>query len=284
MNMLNKLNDDLIERALEEDLGDGDHTSLACIPPDSKGSMHLLVKQKGIIAGIDIAEHIFKKLDEEVIFIKKISDGVEVSPGDIAFQVSGKVLTLLQAERLVLNIMQRMSGIATQTNRYVGELNGLKTKVLDTRKTAPGMRILDKAAVKIGGGENHRIGLYDMILIKDNHIDFAGGIKKAVDRTKNYLALHKKNLKIEIEARSINDIKIILDLEGIDTILLDNFSIEDTEKAVKLVAGKCKTESSGGIELSNIRKYAVCGVDYISVGALTHHIQSLDLSLKAISS
>jgi nicotinate-nucleotide pyrophosphorylase (carboxylating) len=282
--MLNKLIDDLIERALEEDLGDGDHTSLACIPPNSKGSMHLLVKQKGIIAGNDIAERIFKKLDDEVIFIKKISDGVEVSPGDIAFQVSGKVLTLLQAERLVLNIMQRMSGIATQTNRYVGELNELKTKVLDTRKTAPGMRILDKAAVKIGGGENHRIGLYDMILIKDNHIDFAGGIIKAVDRTKNYLALHKKNLKIEIEARSINDIKIILDLEGIDTILLDNFSIEETEKAVKLIAGKCKTESSGGIELSNIRKYGLCGVDYVSVGALTHHVQSLDLSLKAISS
>jgi nicotinate-nucleotide pyrophosphorylase (carboxylating) len=282
--MLNKFVDDLIERALEEDLGDGDHTSLACISAETKGSMQLLVKQNGLIAGIEVAERIFKKLDRDVIFSKIIRDGAKVSPGDIAFQVSGQVLALLQAERLVLNIMQRMSGIATMTSRYVNELQGLKTKVLDTRKTAPGMRILDKAAVKIGGGENHRIGLYDMILIKDNHIDFAGGIKKAVDRIKNYLAINNKSLKIEIEARNINDIKIILALDGIDIILLDNFSIEETTSAVKLIAGKCKTEASGGIELSNIRKYADCGVDFISVGALTHHVQGLDLSLKAVIS
>jgi nicotinate-nucleotide pyrophosphorylase (carboxylating) len=280
--MSNKLIDNLIDRALEEDLGDGDHTSLACIPYGSRGSMHLLVKENGLIAGIDIAEKIFNKLDKDVIFKKIINDGTHVSPGDIAFQVSGNVLTLLQAERLVLNIMQRMSGIATQTSRYVDELKGLKTKVLDTRKTAPGMRLLDKAAVKIGGGENHRIGLYDMVLIKDNHIDFAGGIRSAVDSTKKYLFEKKKNLKIEIEARSIDDIKIILAIGGIDIILLDNFSIEKTDEAVKLIDGKCKSEASGGIELSNIRKYAECGVDYISVGALTHHVQSLDLSLKAI--
>jgi nicotinate-nucleotide pyrophosphorylase (carboxylating) len=280
--MLNKLIDDLIERALAEDLGDGDHTSLACIPADAKGAMHLLVKQKGVIAGIDLAEQIFFRLDPDMLFTRKIEDGAKVKPDDIAFLVSGKVLKLLQAERLVLNIMQRMSGIATLTNQYVKELEGLKTKVLDTRKTAPGMRLLDKAAVKTGGGENHRIGLFDMILIKDNHIDFAGGIEKAVARTQDYLKAHKMNLKVEIEARNIDDIKKILTLRGIDIILLDNFSIEDTRMAVKLVANKFKTESSGGITIDNIRKYGECGVDYISVGALTHHVQSLDLSLKTI--
>jgi nicotinate-nucleotide pyrophosphorylase (carboxylating) len=281
--MSNKLIDDLIDRALEEDLGDGDHTSLACIPSIAKGTMQLIVKQNGLLAGTEVAEKIFRKLDEKVVFNKKIDDGTEVFPGDVAFLVSGQVIALLQSERLVLNIMQRMSGIATLTNRYVKELKGLKTKVLDTRKTAPGMRLLDKAAVKTGGGENHRIGLFDMILIKDNHIDFAGGIQNAVERTKKYLTDKSKNLKIEIEARNLIDIQTILAMEGIDIILLDNFSVEDTFKAVKLIAGKCKTESSGGINLGNIRQYAECGVDFISIGALTHQVQSLDLSLKAIN-
>jgi nicotinate-nucleotide pyrophosphorylase (carboxylating) len=280
--MLNKLIDDLIERALTEDLGDGDHTSLACIPAEAKGTMQLLVKQIGVIAGIALAEKIFFRLDPEMHFIKEIEDGTKVKPNDIAFLVSGKVRKLLQAERLVLNIMQRMSGIATLTSLYVKELEGLKTKVLDTRKTAPGMRLLDKAAVKMGGGENHRIGLFDLILIKDNHIDFAGGIEQAVARTLEYLRAHNMNLKVEIEARNIHDVNKILTLRGIDIILLDNFSIEDTRMAVKLVANRFKTESSGGITLDTIRKYGECGVDYISVGALTHHVQSLDLSLKAI--
>lgn len=279
--MLNKLIDELIDLAMKEDLGDGDHTSLACIPENAKGDMHLLIKQNGVLAGTEIAEKIFKKLDKEVSFLLKIKDGTIVKPGDIAFLVSGKIRSLLQAERLVLNIMQRMSGIATKTNQYVRELCGLNTKILDTRKTSPGMRLLDKAAVKIGGGENHRTGLYDMILIKDNHIDFAGGIKQSIELTKAYLAANKKNLKIEIEARTLDDVKEILKTEGVNIILLDNFSIDQTEEAVRIIAGKCKTESSGGIDLSNLRSYAKCGVDYISVGALTHQVQSLDLSLKA---
>ncbi|MBA7529673.1 putative nicotinate-nucleotide pyrophosphorylase [carboxylating] [subsurface metagenome] len=280
--MLNKLIDDLLSLALIEDIGDGDHTSLSCILPDAKGKVQLLVKEESVIAGIEIAEIIFKKLDDKLVFEKKISDGTKVFNNDIAFSVYGKIHTILQAERLVLNIMQRMSGIATQTRQYVEKLAGLKTKVLDTRKTTPGMRLLDKAAVKYGGGENHRMGLFDMILIKDNHIDFAGGIDKAILNTRGYLEKKGMKLKIEIEARSVDDVKQILEVGGIDFIMLDNFSVHDTRKAVELIGDKYKTESSGGITLQNIRDYAECGVDYISIGALTHQIGSIDLSLKAI--
>jgi nicotinate-nucleotide pyrophosphorylase (carboxylating) len=281
--MWNKLIDDFIEFALDEDMGDGDHTSLACITQDLQGKAQLLVKQEGVLAGSEIAEKIFRKLDNNISFYRKIEDGTMVFPGDIAFIVSGRVLTLLQAERLVLNIMQRMSGIATQTRRYVKKLEGLNTKVLDTRKTTPGMRLLDKAAVKTGGGENHRIGLFDMILIKDNHIFYAGGIRQAIERTKKYLTEKGMDLKIEVEASSISDIETILTIGGVDFIMLDNFSIADTRKAVQIIAGRYKTESSGGITIDNLRNYAECGVDYISVGALTHQVQSLDLSLKAIN-
>jgi nicotinate-nucleotide pyrophosphorylase (carboxylating) len=273
--------DKFIESALSEDIGDGDHTSLATIPILLKGKARLLVKQKGIIAGIDISKKVFLKLDNDIIFESFMSDGQFVKPGDIAFQINGSVLAILQAERLVLNIMQRLSGIATQTREYVDRLQGLKTKVLDTRKTTPGMRLLEKYAVKLGGGENHRIGLYDMILIKDNHIDFAGGIKNAIDRAHEYLRLKNKKLKIEIEARSIDDVKEILQKGGIDRILLDNFTPEETKLAVSIIGGKVDIESSGNITLENIRSYAESGVDYISVGALTHQIKSLDLSLKA---
>jgi nicotinate-nucleotide pyrophosphorylase (carboxylating) len=274
--------EDFIDLAFREDIGDGDHTSLAIIPDTEKGKAQLLVKQKGIIAGSEIAEKIFKRLDPDISTKFFIKDGTRVDVGDIVFTVEGKVLALLQAERLVLNIMQRMSGIATQTSIYVDELKGLKTKVLDTRKTTPGMRLLDKMAVKIGGGENHRIGLFDMILIKDNHIDFAGGIENAINRVKQYLKEKYKPLKIEVEARSIADIKTIMKIGGIHRIMLDNFSLDLTREAVKLIDGNYETESSGGITLENLRSYAECGVDYISIGALTHHIKSLDLSLKAI--
>lgn len=272
-----------LELALKEDIGDGDHTSLACIPVTARGKAQLLIKEEGILAGNEIAELIFKKLDPVATVDFKITDGSLIKPGQVAFIVESNIQALLQAERLVLNIMQRMSGVATQTNKYVKKLNGLKTKVLDTRKTTPAMRLLDKAAVKIGGGENHRIGLYDMILIKDNHIDFAGGIKQAIERTKTYLTNKNKDLKIEIEARNLDDIQEILDIGGVDRILIDNFTIEDTRKAVDLINGQAETESSGGITLDNIRSYAECGVDYISVGALTHQITSLDLSLKALN-
>ncbi len=280
--MLNRLIESLIDLALEEDIGDGDHTSLACIPAEASGKAQLLIKQKGILAGVDIAEMIFYKLDPKTEFQKYLDDGSKVSPGDIAFLVSGKVLTLLKTERLVLNVMQRMSGIATQTYQHVEELKGLKTKVLDTRKTTPGMRLFDKLAVKLGGGENHRIGLFDMIMIKDNHIDFAGGIENAILRTKDYLADNKKKLKIEVEARNIDDVKTILSVGGIDCIMLDNFTLEETREAVQMINGRVKTESSGGITMKSLRAYAECGVDFISVGALTHQIRSLDLSLKAI--
>lgn len=274
--------EEFIDLAFREDIGDGDHTSLSIIPDTAKGKAQLLVKQEGIIAGNSIAERIFKKLDPDIAIKYFIADGSHVTPGDIVFIAEGKVLALLQAERLVLNIMQRMSGIATQTSRYVAELTGLKTKILDTRKTTPGMRLLDKMAVKIGGGENHRIGLFDMILIKDNHIDFAGGIENAIINVKRYLKEKNKTLKIEVEARSIDDIETIMKIGGINRIMLDNFSIELTRKAVDFINGKYETESSGGITLENLREYAECGVDYISVGALTHQIKSLDLSLKAI--
>ena len=281
--MPNSYFDEFIENALKEDIGDGDHTSSACIPPDAIGRAQLLVKEEGILAGVYVAERIFSRLDPGVHIEIFKKDGDPVAPPDIAFVVEGKILALLKAERLVLNIMQRMSGIATTTRRYVNELKGLKTKILDTRKTTPGMRLLEKAAVRTGGGENHRFGLFDMILIKDNHIDFSGGIEQAITRVKKYMARTGKNLDIEIEARSLDDVRTILGIGGINRIMLDNFSIADTRTAVDLIGGRFETESSGGITFENLRTYAECGIDYISVGALTHQIKSLDLSLKALN-
>ncbi len=280
--MQNSALDDFIVRALQEDIGEGDHTSLACIPSNAMGKARLLVKDKGILAGVDIAADVLRKIEPEIRFEKLIPDGSPIQPGDIVFFTEGHITTLLMAERLVLNIMQRMSGIATTTYRYVQRLEGLKTKILDTRKTTPGMRMLEKMAVKIGGGVNHRFGLFDMILIKDNHIDFAGGISNAIDRTKKYLHDSKKELAVEIEARNLDDVALILKTGGVNRILLDNFNIEDTRKAVQMIGDTYETESSGGITYENLRDYAECGVDYISVGALTHHIQSLDLSMKAV--
>ncbi len=273
--------EELIELAIREDIGDGDHTSLSSIPREQRGRMKLLVKQEGIIAGIEIAKIVFNRLDSSVTFEQIIEDGQRVKVGDIAFYVEGNLITLLQSERIILNIMQRMSGVATQTAVYVKELEGLKTKVLDTRKTTPGMRVLDKIAVKLGGGENHRIGLFDMILLKDNHIDFAGGIPQAVNGAKEYLKRNNKNLRIEVETRTMEDIKQCLEL-GVDRIMLDNFNPERTIEAVKFINGACEVESSGGITLTNLREYAECGVDFISVGALTHQIRSIDMSLKAV--
>ena len=279
--MEDKLLRDLIVNALAEDLGDGDHTSLACIPADSAGKAGLIVRQHGMIAGIRVAGKVFSIIDPDLSFKQFIDDGKPVIPGDIAFHVSGTVRSILKSERIILNIMQRMSGIATSTNEYVTRLRGLKTKILDTRKTSPGLRFLEKEAVRIGGGMNHRMGLYDMIMLKDNHIDYAGGIENAIRRTGDYLVRKNLDLKIEIEARSIRDIEIITATGGIDRIMLDNFSISDTMAAVKLINGRYETESSGGITLETIRSYAECGVDFISVGALTHHVKSLDMSLKA---
>ncbi|MBT3208499.1 MAG: carboxylating nicotinate-nucleotide diphosphorylase [Bacteroidetes bacterium] len=277
-----KYQDQLIELAINEDIGDGDHTSLSCIPESAIGKARLIVKEDGIIAGIDIAARIFKKIDENLQLDVILKDGDKITKGDIAFTVEGKKHSILQAERIVLNFMQRMSGIATRTSEYVELLKGLKTKVLDTRKTTPGLRFIEKEAVRIGGGKNHRMGLYDMIMIKDNHIDFAGGIVPAISKSKEYIKSKNKNLKIEIEVRTIDDIKTILQAGGIDRIMLDNFSIEKTKEAVELIAGKYEIESSGGITYETIRDYAACGVDYISVGALTHQIKSLDMSLKAV--
>ncbi|MBN1416194.1 MAG: carboxylating nicotinate-nucleotide diphosphorylase [Bacteroidales bacterium] len=280
--MGNKYLDFFIENALQEDIGDGDHTSIACIPEEARGKARLLIKEEGVMAGIGIAPLVFKKLDRKSSLEIFIPDGSLIQPGDVAFIVESNVRALLQAERTVLNILQRMSGIATITRQYTDRLKGLKTKVLDTRKTTPGMRILEKEAVRIGGGVNHRMGLYDMILIKDNHIDFAGGIREAIERTRLYLKETGKNLKIEAEARSLQDVKTILETGGVDRILLDNFTPADTYTAVQMIAGTIEIESSGGITLETIRSYAECGVDYISVGALTHHIDSLDMSLDAI--
>ena len=273
--------DELIELAIKEDLGDGDHTSLCCIPAEEQGRMRLLCKQEGVIAGIEIAEIVLHRLDPEMQFEQLLEDGTRVKPGDVAFYVSGRLRSLLQAERILLNIMQRMSGVATQTAFYVKHLEGLHTKVLDTRKTTPGMRVLDKMAVKIGGGENHRMGLFDMILLKDNHIDFAGGIRQAVEGAKKYLAERGKNIPIECEVRSLEDIDEVFAAGGVDRIMFDNFTPEMTRQAVEKVAGRCETESSGGITLETMRDYAACGVDFISVGSLTHQIRSLDMSLKA---
>ena len=273
--------DALIELAIAEDLGDGDHTSLCCIPNTEVGRMKLLCKQEGIIAGIEIAELILNRLDPDVVVKTLLKDGDRVKPGDVAFYVFGHLQSLLQAERILLNIMQRMSGVATQTAVYADRIADLHTKVLDTRKTTPGMRVLDKMAVKIGGGENHRIGLFDMILLKDNHIDFAGGVRKAVLGAKEYLAAKGKNIPIECEVRTLEDIDEVFAAGGVDRIMFDNFSVEMTAEAVKKVAGRCQTESSGGITLESLRDYAATGVDFISVGALTHQIKSLDMSLKA---
>lgn len=272
---------DLIELAIREDIGDGDHTSLACIPSDARGRMRLLCKQEGIIAGIEVARMVLERLDPTVEFEQVLEDGAHVKPGDVAFYVSGREITLLQSERILLNIMQRMSGVATQTAVYADRLKGLKTKVLDTRKTTPGMRVLDKMAVKIGGGENHRMGLFDMILIKDNHIDFAGGITAALTKCREYLRRTGRNLPIEIEVRSLADIDEVFAAGAADRIMLDNFSVELTREAVARIAGRCEIESSGGITLDTLREYAECGVDFVSVGALTHQIKSLDMSLKA---
>ena len=274
--------EDLIELAIREDIGDGDHSSLACIPAEERGRMKLLVKQDGILAGVEVAEMILRRLDPQVRLEKLIEDGSPIRKGDVAFYVEGRLISLLQAERILLNVMQRMSGVATQTSVYVKRLEGLKTKVLDTRKTTPGMRVLDKMAVKLGGGENHRMGLFDMVILKDNHIDFAGGITAALTQTRRYLQEKGKDLKIEVEVRSLDDIREVFAAGGCDRIMLDNFSPALTREAVALIDGRIEIESSGGITLDNLREYAECGVDYISVGALTHQIKSLDLSLKAV--
>ncbi len=277
---INDLTDKLIDLAIAEDLGDGDHSALACIPADKRGSAQLLVKQSGVLAGVEIAKLVFAKIAADFELEIFLQDGARISPGDVAFKVSGRVIPLLQAERLVLNFMQRMSGIATETARYADIIADLPTKILDTRKTTPGLRLIEKYAVKIGGGENHRIGLYDMVMLKDNHNDFAGGITKAVKSVRKYLKDKNKDLKIEVEVRNFEELNEVLHLD-VDRIMLDNFTVEDTQKAVRLIAGRAETESSGGITLDTLRAYAECGVDYISVGALTHQIRSLDLSLKA---
>ena len=279
--MENRILREFILRSIEEDTGEGDHSSIACIPENASGKAKLLIKERGILAGVRIAEQVFSVIDNQLKIEVYIEDGTKIAPGDVAFIVSGNQQSILRSERLVLNIMQRMSGIATSTKEYVDRVKGLHTKILDTRKTTPGMRFAEKEAVSIGGGENHRMGLYDMIMLKDNHIKYAGGIRAAIERTLEYLRRKKKKLKIEIEARSIDDIKEILACGGIDRIMLDNFSPEETKIAVNMIAGRFETESSGGITLETVRSYAECGVNYISVGALTHHIKSLDMSLKA---
>lgn len=278
---VDELEDKLIELAFAEDIGDGDHTTLCCIPEDAMGKSHLLIKEDGILAGVELAKKVFAKFDPTMQVEVLINDGAHVKVGDIAMVVTGKVRSLLQTERLMLNIMQRMSGIATMTNKYVELLKGTKTRVLDTRKTTPGLRMLEKQAVKIGGGTNHRIGLFDMILLKDNHIDFAGGIANAIDRCLNYLKEKNLDLKIEIEVRNFDELQQVLDKGGVNRIMLDNFSVADTKKAVDIIAGRYETESSGGITFNTIRGYAEQGVDFISVGALTHSVKGLDMSFKA---
>ena len=272
---------DLIRLAFAEDIGDGDHTTLCCIPADEMGKSQLIVKEDGVLAGVEMAERIFHAFDPELKMTVFIHDGAEVKKGDIAFVVEGKVQSLLQTERLMLNVMQRMSGIATTTRKYVKALEGTKTHVLDTRKTTPGMRILEKEAVRIGGGVNHRIGLFDMILLKDNHVDFAGGIEAAITRCHHYLKEKNKDLKIEIEVRNLDELQEVLRIGGVDHIMLDNFNLENTRKAVEIVNGRYEIESSGGITFDTLRAYAECGVDYISVGALTHSVKGLDMSFKA---
>lgn len=280
MNFLQDL-DSAIDRWFREDIGEGDHTTLSTIPPGASGSAMLLVKEAGILAGLQVAERIFHRFDPELELTDLMEDGADISPGDVAFRIHGRAQSILQCERLVLNVMQRMSGIATNTSAYVKLLEGTGTKVLDTRKTTPGMRFLEKEAVRLGGGVNHRFGLYDMIMIKDNHIDFAGGIHQALEATRTYLEERRLDLEIVVEARTMEDIDTILSFGGVRRILLDNFTVEETREAVRHIDGRVETESSGGINRETLRAYAECGVDYISVGALTHQIESLDLSLKA---
>ncbi|HEY9185803.1 MAG TPA: carboxylating nicotinate-nucleotide diphosphorylase [Salegentibacter sp.] len=272
----------IITNALREDVGNGDHSSMACIPENATGKAKLLVKDNGIIAGVDFALRVFNKVDPNLKTEVLINDSNQIKRGDIAFYVEGNSQSILKAERLVLNGMQRMSAIATKTRQFADILEGTKTKILDTRKTTPGIRALEKWAVKIGGGQNHRFGLYDMIMLKDNHIDFAGGITRAIQKTKEYLQTNDLDLKIIVEARDLNEIEEILESEGVYRILIDNFNYNDTRTAVEMINGKCQTESSGGISLETARKYAECGVDYISSGALTHSVYNKDLSLKAI--
>jgi nicotinate-nucleotide pyrophosphorylase (carboxylating) len=274
--------DIIIANAIREDVGDGDYSSLACIPENAKGKAKLLVKEAGIIAGVDMAKKIFRYVDADLKVETRLNDGATVKYGDVVFFVEGSSQSILKSERLVLNVMQRMSAIATKTNEFAKLLEGTKTKILDTRKTTPGIRAIEKWAVKIGGGENHRFALYDMIMLKDNHIDFAGGVSKAIEKTKRYLKENNLDLKIIVEARSMDEIREILEHKGVHRILIDNFDFEETKKAVQLIGDKCQTESSGGINLETARKYAECGVDYISSGALTHSVYNMDLSLKAI--
>lgn len=274
--------DELIDLWFKEDIGDGDHTSLSCIPSDAEGCSQLIIKEDGILAGVEVAQRICHRFDPTLRMDIFLHDGAAVKKGDIAFKVYGKILSLLQVERTMLNIMQRMSGIATTTHRYTQLLEGTHTRVLDTRKTTPGLRLLEKEAVRIGGGTNHRIGLFDMILLKDNHVDFAGGIDKAILRAQQYCKSKGKNLKIEIEVRNEDEIRQVLAIGGVDRIMLDNFTPERTKKAVELIGGHFETESSGGITIDTLRSYAECGVDFISVGALTHSVKSLDMSFKAV--
>lgn len=281
MKTKDELIDELLDLAFAEDLGDGDHTTLSIIPADAMGRSRLIIKEDGILAGVDVAEKVLHKVDPSIKMTVMINDGAEVKKGDVAFTAEGPIRSLLIAERTMLNIMQRMSGVATMTRRYQNELKGLHTRVLDTRKTTPGMRMLEKDAVKIGGGTNHRIGLFDMILIKDNHIDFAGGLEKAIQRANDYCKENGKDLKIEVEVRSLDDIRRVLVHGGVDRIMFDNFTPALTKEAVELVGGKVETESSGGITLENLREYGEAGVDFISVGALTHSVKGLDMSFKA---
>ncbi len=282
MYSVDELADRLIDLAFAEDIGDGDHTTFCCIPESAVGESRLLVKERGVLAGVAVARRIFMRFDPGLRMDVLIGDGAGVKPGDVAFTVRGRVRSLLQTERLMLNVMQRMSGVATLTRRYVDALSGTKTRVLDTRKTTPGMRMLEKEAVRIGGGVNHRVGLFDMILLKDNHVDFAGGIARALERCHAYLKAQGLDLRIEIEVRSFDELNEVLRVGGVDRIMLDNFSVEATRAAVELVGGRFETESSGGITLATVRDYAECGVDYVSVGALTHSVKCLDLSLKAV--
>ncbi len=281
MKTVEQLIDELIDLAFAEDIGDGDHTTLCCIPATAMGKSRLLIKEPGVLAGVEVAREIFRRFDPEMKMTTYIEDGAEVKPGDVAFVVEGRIQSLLQTERLMLNVMQRMSGIATMTRRYVKLLEGLHTRVLDTRKTTPGLRMLEKQAVKIGGGVNHRIGLFDMILLKDNHVDFAGGIENAITRCHQYLKEKGKELKIEIEVRNMDELNEVLRVGGVHRIMLDNFTPEQTREAVKVVDGRYETESSGGITFDTIRGYAECGVDFVSVGALTHSVKGLDMSFKA---
>ncbi len=272
----------LIDLAIAEDIGDGDHSSLSCIPLNASGAVQLKMKQAGVLAGVEIARMVYHKLDSSILFEPYKTDGQELSIGDIVFRAEGNTHTLLQAERIVLNIMQRMSGIATQTKEYVRQCEGTKARILDTRKTTPGMRVFDKMAVKIGGGCNHRMGLFDMIMLKDNHIDFAGGIENAIKLANSYIKEKGKALEIEVETRSLEDIQKVMRIGGVHRIMLDNFSVPATREAVALIGGKFETESSGGITLETIRDYALCGVDFISVGAITHQIKSIDMNLKKV--